>query len=117
MKKWYFLKRCSTCQRISKTLQLDDTVERQDIQSQPITARQLDEMIALSGSAAELFSKRAVKYRSWGLHTKTLSEADYRQLLLEEYTFLKRPVLIWEQEIFIGNSKAVVALAQERIAR
>jgi arsenate reductase len=36
------------------------------------------------------------------------TEQDYRKLILKEYTFLKRPVALIDNEIFIGNSKAVV---------
>ena len=43
-----------------------------------------------------------------GLHEQTLTEKDYRRLILEEYTFLKRPVAIVGKQIFIGNTKAVV---------
>ena len=42
-----------------------------------------------------------------------LSEEDYRKLMLEEYTFLKRPFMINEDEVFIGNAKKTVAAAVE----
>ncbi len=41
----------------------------------------------------------------------TLSDLDYRKLLLEEYTFLKRPFVINGEEVFIGNAKKEVQLA------
>ena len=69
-------------------------VHLQDIKHEPITEKQVDEMIALAGSAEALFSKRARKYRELGLKDKTLNVGDIRALILEEYTFLKRPVLI-----------------------
>ena len=34
-----------------------------------------------------------------------LSEADYKKHLLEEYTFLKRPFIIVDEDVYIGNSK------------
>ena len=43
-----------------------------------------------------------------GLKNKTLSETDYRQLILEEDTFLKRPVFIVNDKIFIGNSQKTI---------
>jgi arsenate reductase len=49
------------------------------------------------------------------LKNQVLSEADYRQFLLDEYTFLKRPVFIVDQEIFIGNSKKVIEALKEKI--
>ncbi|MCG8577710.1 MAG: hypothetical protein MI810_22705 [Flavobacteriales bacterium] len=115
MKKIYFLKSCSTCQRILKEWGVDDSFELQNIKTESITEEQLDQMIKLAGSAEALFSRVAMKYRAWGLNEKELSEADYRKYILEEYTFLKRPVLIIDNDIFIGNSKKNVAAALERI--
>ena len=44
---------------------------------------------------------------------KTLAEKDYRKLILEEYTFLKRPVVIINDKILIGSDKKnVEALKQ-----
>ena len=70
-------------------------------------------MKKLSGSYEALFSKRAQLYKKRNLKEKQLSEEDYRALLLEHYTFLKRPVLIYDENIFIGNSKPVVAAAKK----
>jgi arsenate reductase-like glutaredoxin family protein len=50
-----------------------------------------------------------------GLHEQTLTEKDYRKLILEEYTFLKRPVIIADDQIFIGNTAKVVAAAKEAL--
>ena len=62
-------------------------------------------MYALSGSYEALFSKRAKKYKQMDLKDQKLNEQDYKQLILDDYTFLKRPVVIIEDQIFIGNSK------------
>ena len=88
----------------------------QDIKHVPITEEQIDEMIALAGSAEALFSKRARKYKELGLKDKTLNDSDIRALILEEYTFLKRPVLIHEGTVYIGNSPKVVAAAAAALA-
>lgn len=85
----------------------------QDIKTEPIQAKDLDEMIALAGSAEALFSRRALKYQSMGLKDKKLTEKDYRKLILEEYTFLKRPVLVSGKSIFIGNAPSVVEEAKK----
>mgnify|MGYP000539233732 CR=1 FL=1 len=58
-----------------------------------------------------LFSKKAMKYKSLGLKDKNLKEADFKALMLEEYTFLSRPFIINGDSVFIGNSKEVVAAA------
>ena len=115
MKKIYHLGTCSTCQRILKEWEVDETFELQDIKNERMTATQVDQMIEMAGSAAKLFSKRAMKYRAMGLHERELSEKEMRQLILDEYTFLSRPVFIFGDIIFIGNSKKVVAAAKEKL--
>jgi arsenate reductase len=114
MKKGYFLKTCDTCKRILKEVNTDG-FELQEIKSNPVNAQQLEEMHQLSGSYEDLFNKRARLYKSMDLKSKNISEAAYRQYILEEYTFLKRPVFIVENEIFIGNSKSVVAALKLKI--
>ncbi len=115
MKKIYHLGSCSTCKRILKELEPLDGVELQEIKSEPITPEQLEQMEALSGSYESLFSRRAMLFRQKGLHEKELSEKDYKDLILEHYTFLKRPVIIVEDQIFVGNSKKIVEAAKEAI--
>ena len=46
---------------------------------------------------------------------KELSEKDYKDLILDHYTFLKRPVLVLDDQIFVGNSKKVVQAAKEAL--
>jgi len=108
MKKIYHLSTCNTCQKILSSLNLSG-IALQDIKTEPITTKQLDEMKNIAGSYEALFSKRSRQFRVKGLHEKTLSEHDYRDLILEEYTFLKRPVAIIDGKIYIGNSKDMVS--------
>ncbi len=115
MKKIYYLKSCSTCQRIIQELDLGDAFVYQNIKEEKITASQLEEMAQLSGSYESLFSRRALKYKALGLKDKQLSEEDYRNYILEEYTFLKRPVIIIDDTIFVGNSKKVVEAVRNRL--
>ena len=102
MKKIYHLKTCDTCKRILNQLNLNG-VDLQEIKTELITIKQLEEMYVLSKSYEALFSKRAKKYKEMDLKNQTLSEDDYKQLILSEYTFLKRPVAIIDEKIFIGN--------------
>jgi arsenate reductase-like glutaredoxin family protein len=111
----YYLSSCDTCKRILKELAPLKEIALQDIKSSPFTDIQLEELKTKAGSYEALFSKRARLYKERNLKEKTLSEADYRSLLLEHYTFLKRPVMIIGEEIFIGNTKNVVAAAKEKI--
>ncbi len=87
----------------------------QDIKTQRISSKQLEEMHSLAGSYEALFSRRSMKYKSLGLAQKVLSEQDYRELILQEYTFLKRPVFIIDKDIFIGNDKNVVLSLTRKI--
>ena len=114
MKKVYFLQTCDTCRRILKEVNTDG-IERQEIKANNVTVAQLEEMHQLSCNYEALFNKRAKLYKSMDLKNQTLSEADYRQYILDEYTFLKRPVFIVDNEIFIGNSKKVVEALKEKI--
>ncbi|RKE02127.1 arsenate reductase family protein [Marinifilum flexuosum] len=117
MKKIYHLSSCSTCQRIIKELDIDSNFELQDIKTQKITEVQLEEMKDLSGSYESLFSRRAMKYKELGLKEKVLSEDDYRDYILSEYTFLKRPVLLIDGEIFVGNAKKTVENAKKALVK
>ena len=114
MKKVYFLKTCDTCKRILKEVNTDG-FEIQEIKSNPVTDTQLAEMYALSNSYEALFNKRARLYKSMELKNKDLTENDYKQFILDEYTFLKRPVFIVDTEIFIGNSKKVIEELKAKI--
>ena len=109
MKKIYHLGTCSTCIRILKSLNLEGVV-LQDIKTEQISEAELDHMAKLSGTYESLFSRRAQKYKLLGLGDKNLTESDMKKYILQEYTFLKRPVGIVGDEIFIGNTKLTVEL-------
>jgi arsenate reductase-like glutaredoxin family protein len=111
-----YLDNCNTCQRILQELSLPTSAKLQNTKLHPVTAEQLDFLKEQSGSYESLFNRRAQLYRGRNLHEKELSEADYRELLLDHYTFLKRPILIYANQAFIGNSKKVVAAAQSAVA-
>src|SRR5450755_2790094 len=110
MKKVYCVGTCGTCQRIIKDADLlKKGYKAQNIKEEKITGAQVDEMKELMGSYEALFSRRALKYKAMGLKGKKLSEKDYRDLILQEYTFLKRPVVISRKKIFSGSEKKTVA--------
>jgi len=114
MKKVYYLSTCSTSKRIIKELKLEELeFDFQDIKFEAITEEQLVVMHSMSGSYERLFSKIARKYKVLGLKEKTLTETEYKAYILEEYTFLKRPVIIINDSIFIGNSKKTVEAASQ----
>jgi arsenate reductase len=114
MKKVYFLQTCDTCRRILKEINLEG-FDKQEIKTTPITVAQLEEMYALSNSYEALFNKRAKLYRERDLKNQEIKEEDYKQYIIEEYTFLKRPVFIVDDEIFIGNSKKVIEMLKMKL--
>ena len=114
MKRIFYLSTCETCKRILSSWNTDD-IELQNIKTEPMTADQVDHMIGLTGSAEALFSKRARKYKELGLKDQNLSDAQIRQFIIDEYTFLKRPVLVLDDQIFVGNSKKVVEAAADAL--
>lgn len=117
MKKVFYLGNCSTCKRIISELNPEEKdFLMREIKSDPISEAELDHMKHLSGSYESLFSRRAMKYKSMGLNEMDLSEKEYRKYILEEYTFLKRPVLVTDDAIFVGSSKKIVESAKKYIS-
>jgi len=110
MKKVYCVSTCGTCSRIIEEADLHKKgYVFQNIKEDKITPEQLDDMKSMVGSYEALFSRRALKFKSMGLRDKKLTEKDYRDLILQEYTFLKRPVVISGKKIFSGSEKKTVA--------
>ena len=105
MNKIYYLASCDTCRKIIKALPKDNNLVFHDIKQNPISTEELEQMHQLSGSYEALFSKKAQLYKSMDLKNKTLTEVDYKKLILEHYTFLSRPVFIINNKIYIGNSQ------------
>lgn len=113
MKKIYHLATCGTCQKIIEGFgKKAKDFELQDIKTEKMTAKQVDEMKKLAGSYEALFSRRALKFRGLGLNNMELTEKDYRKYIIEEYTFLKRPVIINGDQIFVGNAAKEVEAAK-----
>lgn len=108
MKKVYYLSSCSTCKRIIKTLNLSSDFELQDLKTNPLTPEDLVMLKTLSGSFGALFSRRAKLFQERQLQNEVLDENRYRSLLLEHYTFLKRPVIVVGEALFIGSAKSTI---------
>ena len=115
MRKIFYLSSCSTCQKILKETNAAIVCELQDIKVQNIQGDELDWLASKVGSYEALFSRKALKYRSMGLHEKQLTEGDYRRLILEEYTFLKRPIFIIDDNVFVGNLAKTVQAAKNKL--
>ena len=116
MKKIYHPGNCTTCRAIIKETRTDKKgFVMQDIRFEKITPAQLEEMKRMTGSFEALFSRRALKYKDLGLKDKKPEEKDYRKYILEEYTFLKRPVVIIEDKIFVGSGEKNVAALKKAV--
>ncbi len=115
MKQIFHSKSCSTNQRILKEWQPNASFDFCDIKTEGISETALDHLATLAGSYEALFSRVARKYRAMNLHETVLNEADYRRLMLEEYTFMKRPIAVIDNQIFIGNAPKVVDAAKNAI--
>ncbi|GAK92737.1 hypothetical protein JCM19298_3225 [Nonlabens ulvanivorans] len=111
-----YLDSCNTCQRIKGELELTEDISLQNTKEEPVTIDQIEFLKGQAGSYEALFNRRAQLYRGRGLHEKELTEADYKDLLLDHYTFIKRPILIYNDQAYIGNSKKVIAAAKEAMS-
>ena len=93
-----------------------DGVELREIKADNVSEEELEVMFAKTQSYEALFNKRARKYKELDLKNQNLTEEDFKKLILEEYTFLKRPVALLDDDIFVGNSKKVVQALQEKLS-
>ena len=114
----FYLSTCDTSRRIMRQLEVHKFPFRfQDIKTEKITPAQIDRLSKLAGGYAPLFSKVAIKYRSMRLKEKQPSEMQIRELILAEYTFLKRPVFIIDDTIFIGNAPGNIRNVQSALSK
>ena len=109
----FYMSNCSTCKRILNELSLPDDVALIDIKKEPITPMQLQELYQLTGVYETLINKRAQLFKKQNIDSQNLSESVAKNLLLDHYTFLKRPVLVYREKIFVGNRKSEVTAAKK----
>jgi len=115
--KVFYLKTCNTSMRILRDLgDLIQDFERIDIKEHPVSADELDQMKKITGSYEALFSKRAKKYKEMGLKNLSLTDEDYRYYILQDYTFLKRPVFWFDHKVFAGNSKKTIEALKQTLS-
>ncbi len=115
MKKVFYLKTCDTCLKIIRKFSLKDW-EHREIKTAPITEAELEDMYKITNSYEALFSKKSTQIKLRELDLKTLQEDDFKELILDHYTFLKRPVFLTDKEIFIGNDKNNMVALQKFFA-
>ncbi len=105
--KLYGLPHCSTCKKAVEFLE-NAGVEVEnfhDVKENRLSRKEIEKLVKLVGGVDKLFSKRAMKYRSMGLHEKDLSENELIDHMVDEYTFIRRPVLVADKVALAGFSK------------
>ncbi len=101
----YGLPHCSTCQKAvayleGKGVQVD---RFHDLKTDRLSAEEVRGLAERVGGVDKLFSRRAMKYRAMGLHEREVSE-DEMLRLMEEYTFITRPVVVSGERATAGFS-------------
>ncbi len=105
---FYWLPKCTTCQKAEALLKdlkvsIKHYVDVKTTQVDPETLKRLAEKV---GGVDKLFSKRALKYRAMGLHVRVLSDEEMLDLMHQEYTFIRRPVIATASgKVIAGFSK------------
>lgn len=107
-KKVYYLSTCDTCKRIMKEVGVDDSFEQLDIKTSPVTEEQVENFYKHTKNYEALINKRARKLKDALAENPITNDADYKKLLLMDYTFLKRPVFEIGNQLFVGNAKKTV---------
>ena len=117
MNKLYYLSSCSTCKRIIKQWSLNESFSRTDLKESPLDEKRLNELFEITNSYEALFNKRAQLLKKLNLNFNILKENDFKKLLLTHYSFLKRPVLLLNNNIYIGNSQKTVEEAEIELCK
>lgn len=93
MKKVLYLSTCNTCKRILLGVNTDG-FELQDTKRQPASKDDVEYLRKHVNSYEDLINRRAQLWQKRGLKNQKLSEEDFKNLLLEHYSFIKRPIFI-----------------------
>jgi arsenate reductase len=108
----YWLPHCSTCQKAKAFLEeqgVSFTLVH-DIKATALSEAQVKRLVDAVGGVDALFSKRAMKFRQWGLNEKELSQDELFAYMVQEYTFIKRPVTL------LSNGDAFAGFAPKQMA-
>lgn len=100
-----------------KEVGVDDSFEQQDIKFEPISAEQAEHFYSFTGSYEALINKRARKLKAVLEEQPLNVDTDYKQILLMDYTFLKRPVFEIEGQLFVGNAPKTVEAIKEALGK
>lgn len=92
----YWLPYCTTCQKAVAYLHEKGVAIRshRNLKEAPLSEDEVRALAAKVGGVEKLFSKRAMKFRQMGLHERDVPEDEMVRLMVEEYTFVTRPVIV-----------------------
>jgi arsenate reductase len=101
--KIYQLLHCSTCQRTAAELEARGVrFESRNIRQQPLSRTEVTNLARLAGGVDKLFSRRALAYRRRNLHERTLAPEEMIDLMTEDDTFIRRPIVMQGERIMPG---------------
>lgn len=103
---FYWLPHCSTCKKAKAWLEEKgfEIDSHRDLKADKLKRSEVLKLAGKTGGAAALFSKRAIKYRTMKLSQRELSDSEMLDLMADEYTFIKRPVLVLGDRAIAGFS-------------
>lgn len=103
----YRLPNCSTCKKAELFLNNQNVkiIDFHNLKETSLTRKEVEQLAEKVGGADKLFSRRAVKYREMRLQSRKLSDAEMLDLMASEYTFIKRPVLVFGEKAIAGFSE------------
>jgi arsenate reductase (glutaredoxin) len=107
MNRIYHLSTCDTCRKILSEIKTEG-FELQNIREESIDKNTLQWLRSQVGSYEALFNKRAQKLKEMTPEQKPQKDTDYKRLIISDYTFIKRPIIICGEDLYIGNEKATV---------
>jgi Spx/MgsR family transcriptional regulator len=98
----YGIKNCDKIRKTKKWLENSDIdYTFYDLKKEPLTKEELQEFVHRIGLDV-LVNKRGMTWRNLELKDKDLSDNELFDLLLENQTMIKRPVLIKGEAILVG---------------
>jgi len=102
MLKVYGIKNCNKVRDTFKWLEENDVdYEFINLKKEPLSEGKLDEFVHKVGLDV-LINRRGMTWRNLGLKDKDLSEDELFDVLLENQTMIKRPVLELDDAVLVG---------------
>lgn len=94
--KLYWLPHCTTCQKAAEYLKTKglELAATHDVKAHPLSRDEVARLAEMVGGPNALFSRRAIKYHTMNLGARQLSDDELLDLMTQEYTFIRRPVLV-----------------------